>query len=286
MQAPIDLRGINVCVVGLGLIGGSFAKAIRELSPNRVFGIDRDEIVLKNAMSEGVIDNALFNQEEILNASDLVIIALYPKNSFDFIKDNMKSFKAGAILIDTAGVKSQIVYDVQNIIRTDLEFLGTHPMAGKAETGFKNSTKEIFIGSNYILTPTNKNKDATILFITAIACAIGCKNTIKISPDEHDEVIAYTSHLPHIVAVTLMNSKNCNNVNDFIGGGFRDSTRIAAINSELWCELLNDNSKNVIIIIEEFENNMRNLKESIINRDENRLVDMLNKAGRLRREIK
>lgn len=282
----MEFKDLTITVVGLGVIGGSMAMALKKLSPKFIFGIDRDVKVLQEAKLKGVIDEGFINPKEALIKSDLVIVALYPKNTIQFIKDNNENFKSSSLIIDTTGIKESLVYEVQSFIRSDLEFLGTHPMAGKAEQGFNNADCRIFYDANYILTPTEKNSKKNKVFIENIIKAIGFKNIIELSPEEHDKIVAYTSHLPHILAVAIINSKITDkDIGKLVGGSFKDATRVADINSELWCELLCENSKYITSVIDELENQITLMKEAIFTADKETLMQIFNTAKNSRRDI-
>lgn len=282
----MDLSNLNISVVGLGLIGGSYALALKELRPQKLWGIDKDTNTLEQAQKCGIICSDNISKDEILAQSDIVIIALYPENTVKFIRENLNKFKSGAVITDTAGIKGELVREIQDFLRFDLDFVGGHPMAGKAENGFCNADKSLYRGCNYILTPTSANKPESVELITAIAVTLGSKKIIKITPEEHDRIIAYTSHLPHITAVSLINSmEDIPNLSAFIGGSFKDSTRVAVINSDLWCELFRLNKNNIIDVLESFEKAISNLKAAIASDDEEYLRDAFKSATLGRREI-
>jgi prephenate dehydrogenase len=282
----MDFRGLNIAVVGLGLIGGSYAMALRDIKPSNIFGIDHDHNTISKAKEAGVIDNSTSDTDFILKKSDIVIIALYPKDTVDFIRNNLKSFKKGAIITDATGIKDNILKEINDCLRQDLDFIGGHPMAGKAESGFSHADKAIFQGANYILTPTEKNKKENISLISNMAIKIGFSNVILLSPEEHDKVITLTSHLPHIVAVALMNSTgDTKDIPKLVGGSFKDATRVAAMNSNLWCELLLSNGSNISTVIDIFQESLFALKKAIINKEEIILKAMFESAYMKRKEI-
>ena len=282
----MDCTDFNITIVGLGLIGGSFAMALRELKPKNIWAIDIDEDALKAAEEMNIIDKGYTNPEIPLSNSDIVIIAVYPQKTIDFVKSNMNSFKSGAVITDTAGIKSDLIHEIMPVLRKDLDFIGGHPMAGKEESGLKAASKDMFKNANYILTPINGNKEENIHLVTEIVRGMGCKRVVHLTPKEHDDIIAYTSQLPHVIAVSLI---DCNSaikgMSQFIGGGFKDTTRVATINVELWPELLLYNKVNIISKIEDFEKNIREIKTAIINNDEIFLKKRFESATKKRKEI-
>ncbi|MBU3111171.1 prephenate dehydrogenase [Clostridium lacusfryxellense] len=282
----MDCTDFNITIVGLGLIGGSFAMALRELKPKNIWAIDIDKNTLRAAEKMNIIDKGYTNPEIPLRSSDIVIIAVYPQKTINFVKNNMNLFKSGAIITDTAGIKSKLIHDIMPVLRKDLDFIGGHPMAGKEESGLKAASKDMFKNANYILTPINGNKEENINLVTEIARGMGCKRVVHLTPKEHDDIIAYTSQLPHVIAVSLI---DCNNsidgISQFIGGGFKDTTRVATVNVELWPELLLNNKENIISKIEDFERNIKEIKTAIINNDEGFLKERFEDATKKRKEI-
>ena len=282
----MDCRDFNITIVGLGLIGGSFAMALKELKPKNLWAIDIDKATLDSAEKMNIIDKGYTSPEIPLRNSDIVILALYPLKTIDFVKSNMNLFKSDAVITDTAGIKSNLVKEIMSILREDLDFIGGHPMAGKEESGLKAASKDMFENANYILTPVSGNKEKNINLITDIARGMGCNRVVHLTPEEHDDIIAYTSQLPHIIAASLI---DCNSsimgISQFIGGSFKDTTRVATINGELWPELLLYNKENIISKIEDFERNIKEIKTAIINNDEAFLKKRFEDATKKREEI-
>lgn len=276
----------KITIVGLGLIGGSLAMSLRDLNPQKLWAVDIDENVLKDAEKLGVIDKGYINSEIPLKESDLVIISLYPDLAIKFIKENINNFKSNAIITDTAGTKEKIVEEVNSFIRNDLDFIGGHPMCGSECKGFKNASKNIFKEANYILTPMDKNKEKNINVLEKIINDIGCKNIVKVSPKKHDTIIAYTSQLPHVLATTLINSNQEENANLFIGGSFKDATRVANINTDLWPNLIIENKENIINQLKNFEENINDIKNAIINEDVKTLKEIFDKGSAKKEELK
>ncbi|MGD9677469.1 MAG: prephenate dehydrogenase [Vulcanibacillus sp.] len=274
----------NITIVGLGLIGGSFAMALRELNPRNLWGVDKDLDALKFAEKKGIIDCGYLDPKIPLNKSDIVIICLYPNTTIEFIKNNIINFKDGAVITDTAGIKEILINEVNTFLPDNIDFIGGHPMAGGECKGIHNASKDIFNGANYILTPTERNKLENILMIERIAKLIGCKNVVHVTPKEHDEIIAYTSHLPHVLAAALITSDINVNTNLFVGGSFNDATRVAKINTDLWLELILENKENILNKISLFERNISNIKNAIELGNKEELATILN-TGSLKKEI-
>lgn len=213
-------------------------------------------------------------------------MSLYPEAAIEFIKNNKDNFKRGAVITDTSGIKGSVVKEVTSFIPDYVDFIGGHPMAGRESKGLAFASKDIFENANYIITPTDKNKKENIKLIEDIAKGIGCKNVVFIDAEVHDKIIAYTSAVPHIIAVALM---NCDNFDEqrrlFIGGSFRDATRVALINPDLWSELFISNKENIINELEEFEKNLSIMKEAIKNEDAASMKEIFDRAGSKRRKL-
>lgn len=270
---------MNVTVVGLGLIGGSIAKALNDINPQNIWGIDISHDVLEKAIEEKIIDKGCINSRDILSKSDLVIISLYPADTINFIKNNMNNFKSGAIITDTAGIKGNLVESINDVLRDDLEYIGGHPMAGKECSGIENSSKEMLKGANYIITPTRNNEKDTIDFITDLVTKLGFENVSCIDPDKHDSIIALTSQLPHVIATAAVMINDYNNIDKFVGGSYQDITRVADINSKLWTELFVSNSDKLGEQLQKFEDAINKFKTLIINKDAEAVNKLLDEGG-------
>lgn len=278
---------IRIAVVGLGLIGGSLALALRKLKPLEILGIDKDDSILEEAIRNGIIDRVCKAGDELLKQADLVIIALYPEETVEFLKENAYNFKKGAIITDTCGIKTGIIEEVNSFLPQDVDFIGGHPMAGKESKGLKAADQNLFKDANYIITPMPRNRNNNLELIKRIAKGIGCRDIIAITPQEHDRIISFTSQLPHVIAVSLMNSNVFEqNIGKFTGGSFKDATRVAAINSMLWSQLFTMNSENLIDEIERFEESIKIIKKAILSQDKNTLDNMFNNASMNIRRMK
>lgn len=281
----IDFR-LDIAVVGLGLIGGSYAMALKELKLGKVYGIDVDNKTLEKALKSGAIDEASQYGQGILQKSDIVIIALYPKNTVQFVSENLRNFKVGAIITDTCGIKQHIIDSINNMLPKGIEFVAGHPMAGNEFKGFDAASKDIFIDANYIITPHERNSERAIRTIEQLAVAIGSRNPIRVSAKEHDNIISFTSGLPHIIAVSMMNMDIWGKgIDSFIGRSIKDDIRVAALNKELWTQIFNMNSENLIRQIDEMEIMLANLKKVIKQQDNPALERIFDNAIKRKKEI-
>jgi prephenate dehydrogenase len=280
------LENLSITIIGLGLIGGSYALALRKLNPKNIWAVDIDETALNKAEKIGMIDKGYLDASTPLQKSDLVIICLYPNAIKNFIQANSENFKKGAIITDVAGVKNHLIEEVNGLLPVDVDFVFGHPMAGKEKKGLEFSSADIFKGANYIITPNPRNKEENIKLIEETAQGMGFKNVSLISPEKHDDVISFTSQLTHVIAVALVNSDhNVEETNKFIGDSYRDLTRIAKINSELWSELFMTNKKNLIDKIEKFEAKIDDIKKFILENDYDALIAEFNESSSRREKI-
>ena len=276
---------MNICIIGLGLVGGTYALALRENPKiNKIAAIDINQEAINKAIELGIIDNGGTDSKDFLPEADLVIISLYPKLILDFIKDNLDNFKKGAIITDAAGVKKSIMDEV-NKIPLEADFIFGHPMAGREKIGLQYADKNIFKNANYILTKKKKNKSENIATLKEIIYSMGFKNVSEITADAHDEIISFTSQLTHAIAVALVNSDNMKfDTNRFVGDSYRDLTRIAKINSKLWSELFLENKENLIHKIDAFQEKMEYIKNALLNDDADALEKEFQESTK-RREL-
>ena len=266
----------KVLIVGLGLIGGSYAYKLKE-NGYEVGAITLNQEDIDYALANNIIDHGQVEvSKEYVGQFDLVVFALYPNVFINWIEKYHNYFKKGAILTDVTGVKKDIVYKVQEILKDqDVEFIGAHPMAGKEVYGVQNASKTLFDGANYIITPTNKNSQDVIDVSIKLAKELGFKKVSVLSVEEHDEMIAFLSQLTHCIAISLMTCKESTHLKDYTGDSFRDLTRIAKINEDMWSELFMLNKKELLSQMELFENKFAQLKTALINDDVETMKDMM-----------
>jgi len=230
-------KKMKVLIVGLGLMGGSYAKALKRLGFT-VNAISRRQETINYAIDNGIIDAGSVNADpRLISSADLVIMGLYPKVFVQWIKDNQHHLKKGVIITDVTGVKSCVVYEVQSVLREDAEFIAAHPMAGREVYGVENSDERMFFGANYIVVPTSKNTHGAIELCKDLGRMLGFARISVLSPEEHDEIIGFVSQLTHCIAVNLMTCCDNKRLVDYTGDSFRDLTRIARINDAMWSEL-------------------------------------------------
>jgi prephenate dehydrogenase len=257
----------KILIVGLGLIGGSYARALKRFG-FYISAITKEASSIEYALKEGIIDQGTTEiDEKIIGQADLVIFALYPHVFIEWIKENQHLLKKGALITDVTGVKGNIVYKIQDMLRDDLEFIAAHPMAGKETSGVENSTEKLFYGANYIVTPTKKNTSEAINTCLELGKLLGFSCVTTLSPEEHDEMIGFLSQLTHCIAITLMTCNDKENMEKFTGDSFRDLTRIAKINDLMWSELFIANKDALLTQMDMFINQFNKLKSMLENDD-------------------
>lgn len=236
----------RILIVGLGLLGGSYARILKRFGFH-ISAITKEQSSIDYALTENFIDEGSTElDKELIGQADLVIFALYPHIFVEWIEQNQGLLKSGALITDVTGVKRSVVYKVQNMLRDDVEFIAAHPMAGREVSGVENSTDRLFIGANYIVTPTEKNTPEGIATCIELGRLLGFSNVTTLSPEEHDEMIGFLSQLTHCIAITLMTCNDKEDMEKFTGDSFRDLTRIAKINEIMWSELFLEN-KDVLL---------------------------------------
>ena len=265
----------KILIVGLGLLGGSYAKVLHRFGFH-VSAITLEQSSIDYALKEKIIDEGSTElDEKMIGEADLVIFALYPHVFTEWIEKNQGLLKSGALITDVTGVKRSVVYHIQDILRPDVEFVAAHPMAGREVSGVENSTDRMFVGANYIVTPTGKNTPEAIQTVIELGRLLGFSNVTTLSPEEHDEMIGFLSQLTHCIAITLMTCNDKENMENFTGDSFRDLTRIARINDLMWSELFVANKDMLLDQMNLFIDKFNDLKQMLENDDVNGMRAMM-----------
>lgn len=257
----------KILIVGLGLLGGSYARALKRFGFH-ISAITKEQSSIDYAIREQIIDEGSTTLDErIIGDADLVVFALYPKIFVEWIAQNQSLLKSGALITDVTGVKGSIVYKIQDMLRPDVEFIAAHPMAGREVSGVENSTDKIFAGANYIVTPTEKNTPEAIETCLELGKLLGFSNVATLSPEDHDEMIGFLSQLTHCIAITLMTCNDKEDMEKFTGDSFRDLTRIARINDLMWSELFVANKAALLEQMDLFIDKFNELKTMLKTED-------------------
>lgn len=276
----------TIAIIGLGLIGGSYAKGLRNLGVQQIMAVDRDEPSLQQAQADGVIDVAMKTGDERLSAADIVIFCMPAKAIIESIRQYGSFFKTGAILTDVAGIKGHMVETIFQLLPEGLDFISGHPMAGREGSGYHMARADIFDGANYIIVPDERNEEAHIGVVEKMATDLGCAHVVKVTPTEHDKLIAYTSSLPHVLATALVNSEAMSDKTKyFVAGSFRDGTRVADINADMWTTLFLANKQNLLYEIKRFSQALQQFSIMLEHEDTEGMHGYLEKAAARRKEL-
>lgn len=275
----------NVLIIGLGLMGGSYAKALKRCGFT-VNAITKEQSSIDYAVENGIINSGSTELDrKMIKEADLVIFALYPTDFINWIKENQYLFSPGTVITDVTGVKSSIVYEIQSILRNDVEFIAAHPMAGREVYGVQNSDDSMFRGANYIITPTDKNTKEAIELSRELGTLLGFANICELSPEDHDEIIGFVSQLTHCIAITLMTCNDIENLEKYTANSFRDLTRIAKINDAMWSELFMMNKDALLREMKLFEKKFASLREMLETGDVDGMREMMKQSTVRRAEF-
>lgn len=269
-----------ITVVGLGLIGGSMAKTIKKHTDHTVYGVDIDKETINMAASQGAIDS----ETDDLGLADITIVSLYPVATIDYIRANASRFKKGSIVIDTCGIKKSITDGVSEILAdNDVTFIGVHPMAGREFSGFAYALDNLFDNASFIITPTEYVSETKLNFLTDFAYAIGFKKVVTATPEEHDEIIAFTSQLAHVVSNGYIKSPTHLKQLGFSAGSFQDLTRVAKLNEDMWTPLFLMNKAPLCFEINNLIDRLTEYRDAIQSDDADTLRQLL-RDGRILKE--
>ena len=253
----------KILIIGMGLIGGSFAEGLSEAG-FEVGAIDPDKEAINYAYQKGYIAHGdTIVRRNYIERFDIVIFAVYPKIFIEWIKKYQDFFKPGTLITDVTGIKKWLVGELNQILRPDVEFVGAHPMAGREVGGVQNATKEIFKDANFIITSTPKSTLIGMKTVEEIGEVLNFKNISTLTVEEHDEMIGFLSQLTHCIAVSLMTCKESSDLVEYTGDSFRDLTRIARINENMWSELFLLNKEELVKQMNLFLEQFNKLKKTI-----------------------
>ena len=268
----------KILIVGLGVIGGGYAEALSNQGFD-VSCITKEQKDIDYAIERGMIKFGTTEVDpELIQKSDLIVFALYPTVFIEWIENYQGLFKPGTLITDVTGVKSSVVSTVQSILRDDVEFISAHPMAGRERSGVEFADSSVFKGANYIVTPTEKNTEEAIEICKELGSLLGFARISVLSPEDHDEMIAFLSQLTHCIAVALMTCNEADGLEKYTGDSFRDLTRIAKINDAMWSELFLMNKDALIDQMNAFINEFERMKDMLISGDREGLRVMMRRS--------
>lgn len=275
---------MKILIVGLGVIGGGYAMALKEAGYKDIYGVDINKETLKKAENMNIIKEGFLSEEKIIGEADLIVLAIYPNLVKNFIMRNRNKFKKGALITDVTGIKQLFINEIVEILPENIDFVFAHPMAGREKKGIDYATNEVFKGANFLIVETERNKEENIRKIEELALEMGFEHIKRTTPTFHDEMISFTSQLPHVLAVSLINSDiEGRNTGQFIGDSYRDLTRIANMNEKLWSLLFLGNKENLLTSMNNFEREFDKIKKCIEEDNEKGLQELFIKST-IRRE--
>ncbi|MBR5322804.1 MAG: prephenate dehydrogenase [Clostridia bacterium] len=262
-------------IVGLGLLGGCYAMALKKKG-YYVSAITKNEEDIEFAYQKGIIDKGSTTVEkDIIENADVIVFALYPHTFVEWIKQYGNLIKEGTVITDVTGVKGCVVYEIQSMLKEGVEFIAAHPMAGREVSGVQNSDDKIFKDANYIVVPTENNTFGAIELCKELGEILGFARISVLNPEKHDEMIAFLSQLTHCIAVSLMCANDNPGLVLYTGDSFRDLTRIAKINDEMWSELFLLNREALLTEMEKYRKTFDKLYDCIRNNDREEMRSMM-----------
>jgi len=272
---------MKIGIVGLGLMGGSIAKALKP--HHEIHALDRDQNAIQFALNNNIIDFGYLDPADFFKRPDVIYVCLYPRELVDFVKNSVTLFKKETILIEISGVKTSIVQALEPFIPENIEMVYSHPVAGREKIGVASSNVSIFVGANYIIVPLDSNSTKALDLTDRLAREMGFASISYLSLEKHDAIIAYTSQLTHILSLALVLSDDQSfETGKFIGDSYRDLTRIAMINSPLWAELFMENKTQLLEKIKGFKLALNAYESCLENSNEIELVRLMNTAKAIR----
>lgn len=273
-----------ITVVGLGLIGGSLAQALRGFEHYVVAGVDVDPATLDFARTHGMADLVSGDAAEAIADADVVFLCMHPQGILDFLAAHRDNFKPGALVSDVCGVKTAIMEGAA-VLPPEVDFIGCHPMAGKETSRIWNAEKTMFQNAHFILTPRAESTPEHVALLERMAAYLGCRDVVKTTPQAHDALIAYTSQVMHVLAVAVCDNPDLFSCRGFEGGSFRDCTRVAALDVPLWTELFSLNAPALCRVIRSLEDNLRAYRETIEGGDRAALAEKLAFSAARKRQM-
>lgn len=274
---------MNILVCGLGLIGASIAKTLKKNTNHTVLGWNRTQSVTQKALDDGAIDKT-GELCELIPQADITIINFYPNAIVPFILEHKDEFKKDSIVTDSCGIKTLICRELE---KYDLDFyyIGAHPMAGREVGGYDNSLDTLYDNASFIVTPLDNTPRAKTDALVGLAQDMKFARTVVTTPEHHDEMIAFTSQIAHVLACSYVLSPLAPNHAGYSAGSYRDVSRVARINADMWADLFIDNKDALVREIDDLVSNLMKFKYNIINDDTNALKDLMNKANKIKEEI-
>lgn len=274
----------RIAVIGLGLIGGSLAMALRGFEDFEVVGVDVDEATLDFARENGVGDRVTRDGAAAIREADVTFLCTHPQGILDLLSAHREDFRPGSLVSDVCGVKTAVMEGAR-VLPPEVDFIGCHPMAGRETSRVWNAEKAMFQGAHFILTPRAESTPEHLALMERMAQYLGCRDVVNTTPEEHDALIAYTSQVMHVLAVAVCDDPALYGCRGFEGGSFRDCTRVAALDVPLWTQLFSLNAPALCGVIRTLEDNLRAYRETIESGDRNALAEKLSHSAARKRSM-
>ena len=274
---------MNILICGLGLIGASLAKTLKKNTDHTVLGWNRTSSVTEKALRDGVIDRT-GDIDSLMAEADITFINFYPEAIVPFILEHKNSFKKDSIVSDSCGIKTKICRALEKE-KLDFYFIGAHPMAGREVGGYDNSLDTLYDKASFIVTPVDGTPRNKIDALVGLAQGMGFARTGVTTPEHHDEMIAFTSQIAHVLACSYVLSPLAPSHAGYSAGSYRDVSRVARINADMWADLFIDNKEALVREIDDLVSNLMQFKYNIVNEDSPALKDLMNRANKIKEEI-
>lgn len=274
----------RIGIIGLGLIGGSMAKALKKYTGHTVYGYDVDDSVVQSALDTGSIDRKI--GAEGLSACNLIFLGLYPRHAVEFVKKNIDSFRQGSIVIDLCGVKQYLTENLSGICADhQITYIGGHPMAGKERWGFSSADADLFCRASMIITPDTMVPQELLSQLEKLFAQIGFGRMTVTTPQAHDSMIAFTSQLAHVVSSAYIKSPRARQHEGFSAGSYKDLTRVAKLNPQMWTELFLENRECLLDEIDTIQEHLREYRDAIAAKDDRRLYALLEEGRKIKEAL-
>ena len=274
---------MKVLICGLGLIGASLAKTLKKNTTHTVLGWNRTPSVTEKALRDGVIDRT-GDIDELMSDADVTFVNFYPDAIVPFILEHKNSFKKDSIVTDSCGIKTKICKELEHE-KLNFYYVGAHPMAGREVGGYDNSQDTLFDKASFIVTPYETTPRNKVDALVGLAQDMKFARTVVTTPEHHDEMIAFTSQIAHVLACSYVLSPLAPMHPGYSAGSYRDVSRVARINAEMWSDLFIDNKDALVREVDDLVSNLMKFKYNIINEDRQALCDLMNKANSIKEEI-
>lgn len=282
----MDIKDKKILIVGLGVVGGSYAMALTAAGYKNIYAVNRSQASVDKALKAGVIKGGGTQLEEFASDADIAVIAVYPTGAEECARKLGAVMKKGSLITDVLGIKRYYSEKISAVLPEYIDYVPAHPMAGREKRGLDYASADVLKGANFIITPISRSSSASIEAVKTLALDMGFGKIRTLTPEEHDRIIAYTSQLPHALAVSLINSdEEDSETGDYIGDSFRDLTRIAEINADLWQELFIGNRENLLAAIDMFTAQLSAIRAAVAENDKESLIKQFEKSSARRHSL-